>query len=133
MINDFILDVCDELEIPVPKISYDTSVFFSSTMMAMCYDDTIYIKPSKPNPDLLFSIAHELRHMWQLKNNESFYFRNYKNVTQLDAEHYNLQIAEVDANAFAAIIMEDWFNLSPQFYGLSDKVVRAIKKRMSII
>ena len=46
MINDFINDVCDILDIEPPEISFDTSHFSSETMMAQCSPDgsTIYIK-----------------------------------------------------------------------------------------
>ena len=48
-------------------------------------------------------------------------------------EEYNLQIAEVDANAFASIIMVEYFKLQPQWNGLSDKVISAINDRINII
>lgn len=34
MIQDYIEDICDILNIPVPQFSYDTSHFHSNTMMA---------------------------------------------------------------------------------------------------
>ena len=66
MINEFVNDVCTILDIDAPAVSFDTSRFTTDTMMAQCSPDgsTIYIKKSdKPNPDQLFSIAHELRHV----------------------------------------------------------------------
>lgn len=76
MIYDFINDICNILNIPTPSVSFDTSNFSTDTMMAQCSPDgsTIYIKKyDKPNPDQLFSIAHELRHVWQIQNDEQFY------------------------------------------------------------
>lgn len=133
MIHDFINDICDILNITVPSISFDTSNFQTNTMMAQVSSsgDTIYIKKyDKPNPDQLFSIAHELRHIWQIKDHHDIYFSNYQTVDMVGTEKYNLQPAEVDANAFASIIMVEFFRLQPQYKGLSDSVVFAIKNRI---
>lgn len=134
MITEFIEDICEELNIKVPAISNDTSKFMSETMLACSDGDTIFIKPfDKPNPDLLFAIAHELRHIWQLKTDEQLYFADYKTVNETDIETYNLQLAEIDANAYASTIMIDYFNLQPLYQGMSSNVVNAIKNRMLII
>ncbi len=129
MIKDYINDLCDELNIDVPFISHDTSVFPTETTLAMCHStkNRIYIRPmDKPTPDLLFSIAHELRHIWQIKTDETYYFKDYKNSNELTSDEYNLQIAELDANAYATIVMIDDFGLQPLFNGLSDRVINAI-------
>lgn len=116
MIYDFFInDICDILDISAPSVSYDTSNFPTDTMMAQCSSDgsTIYLKKyDKPNPEQLFSIAHELRHIWQIHNNEQLYFSSYKPIDLCSSvEEYNLQIAELDANAFASIVMVDFFHL----------------------
>ena len=137
MIEEFIADICKLLDIPVPSISYDTSHFPTETTMAQCEltINTIYLnKIDKPNPDYLFAIAHELRHIFQYQNDEQFYFSNYKTSNNCHSiEEYNLQIAEVDANAFAAIIIVEYFHMQPQWNGLSDKVINAINDRINII
>lgn len=137
MIQKFITDICDILNIPEPSISFNTSNFPTDTMMAQCNPsgDTIYLrKYNKPNPDQLFSIAHELRHIWQMQNNKQFFFSTYKPVDLcISVEAYNLQIAEIDANAFAGIVMIDFFHLQPQFNGLSNSVKAKIHKCMEEI
>lgn len=136
MITEFITDICDILNIPIPIVSYDTSNFPTNTMMAQCSPDgsTIYLKRyDKPNPDQLFSIAHELRHIWQIKKLSRFVFSDYQTVDMIGTEKYNLQPAEVDANAFASIVMVDFFHLQPQYKNLPDSVVSAIKKRIAEI
>lgn len=137
MIKELITDVCDLLEIGVPKISYDTTHFATKTTMALCEPttNTIYLnKVDKPNPDYIFSIAHELRHMYQYLTNEEFYLLGYKPSNKCSSvEEYNLQIAEVDANAFAAIVITDFFSLKPQWHGLSNKVIDAIEKRIKFL
>ncbi len=134
MIYIFIKDICDILNIPVSSTSYDTSNFSTDTMMAQVNSsgDIIYLKEcDKPNPDQLFSIAHELRHIWQIENCHDLYFSNYQTVDILGTEKYNLQPAEIDANAFASIIMVDFFHLQPQYKGLSNSVISAIKTRIN--
>ena len=137
MIEEFITDICDLLDIPVPSISYDTSHFPTETTMAQCEltSNTIYLnKIDKPNPDYLFAIAHELRHIFQFQDDEQFYLSNYKTSDNCSSvEEYNLQIAEVDANAFASIIMVEYFHMQPQWNGLSYNVIRAINNRINII
>ena len=137
MIEEFITDICELLEIPVPSISYDTSYFPTETTMAQCEltSNTIYLnKLDKPNPDYLYAIAHELRHIFQYQDDENFYLSDYKTSDNCHSiEEYNLQIAEVDANAFASIIMVEYFHMQPQWNGLSDKVINAINSRISII
>lgn len=134
MIHEYIKDVCEMLNIEKPSISFDTSHFSSATMMAQCTNDTIYIrKIDKPTPDYLFAIAHELRHLWQMQNDEEYYFSNYKTVDKIGLENYNNQIAEVDAHAFASIVMVDCFHLQPQFHGLSAYTICLIKKRINEI
>lgn len=137
MIEEFITDICELLEIEVPKISYDTSHFPTETTLAQCEPtaNVIYLtKIDKPNPDYVFSIAHELRHIYQYQTDEKFYLSGYKPPDKCSSvEEYNLQIAEVDANAFASIVMADFFSLKPQWNGLSGKVIDAIEKRIKFL
>lgn len=125
-INDFIYDVCDTLNIDIPIISFDISNFQTHTMMAQCDSagTTIYLKkPSQVNFDFFFAIAHELRHIWQIRNNQPLYFSNYKpREICTSLEEYNLQLAEIDANAFAGLIMIDFFNIKPLFNNMSSYV-----------
>ena len=137
MIEKFIADICDLLDISIPLISYDASHFPTKTTMAQCEltSNIIYLnKIDKPNPDYLFAVAHELRHIFQYQNDKQFYLSNYKTSDNCSSvEEYNLQIAEVDANAFASIIMVEYFHMQPQWNGLSDKVIRAINDRINTI
>ena len=137
MIKEYITDICNLLKIEVPKISFDSTNFKTKTTLAQCEPElnVIYVKKiDKPNPDYLFSIAHELRHLYQYQKDKQFYFSKYKTSDKcLSVEEYNLQIAEVDANAFAAIIMTDCFRLQPQWNGLSNRVINGINKQINII
>lgn len=137
MIQQFISDICDILNITTPSVSFDISNFPTDTMMAQVNSsgDTIYLKKyDKPNPDQLFSIAHELRHIWQIQNNNYLYFSTYKPINLCKSvEEYNLQIAELDANAFGGLIMIDFFNLKPLFEGVPNSVKVKIYEQMEYL
>lgn len=134
MIEKFIEDICEILNINKPAISFDTSNFPTKTMLAQCSPsgDTIYLKKYDiPNFDQLFSIAHELRHIWQMQNDEQLYFSDYRPIDLCkNAELYNLQLAELDANAFGGLIMISLFKLEPLFNGLPASVKSKIYERM---
>lgn len=137
MIYDFISNICDILNIPKPSVSFDTSNFPTDTMMAQVNPsgDTIYLKRyDNPNPDQLFAIAHELRHIWQIQNDEHLYLSTYKPIDLCaSVEEYNLQIAELDAHAFGSFVMIVFFHTMPLFEGLSDSVKSKIYDRMEYL
>lgn len=140
MINDFITEVSGILQIPVPEISFDTSTFPTETTLAQCEINVndpdgciIHLKKcDKPDPEQFFIIAHELRHVWQFQ--QGLYLPEYKERNECESvEEYNLQAAEVDANAFGSIIMTEFFGMKPLFQGLSDKVKDEIAKQIQYI
>lgn len=137
MFTTYIEKVCELLNIESPLISYDTSHFPTTTMMAQYNPDnnTIFIKHcNKPNPDQCFAIAHELRHIWQIKTDKSLYLKDYKTVDLCkNVEEYNLQLAEIDANAYAGFIMINMFGLQPLFEGMNEKVKKKIEARIQYI
>jgi hypothetical protein len=78
--------------------------------------------------ELFFALAHELRHAYQIASCESL--EEYRTSDRISIEQYNLQPLEVDANAFGALIMSDFFGIVPQFRNMPDTVRKAIKDRM---
>lgn len=137
MLFEFIEDVCDVLEISVPEISFDGSRFQTATTLAQCDSRgrAIYLKDlGKPSPDFLFSAAHELRHIWQMRTDRERFFAEYRTADRCgNVDVYNQQPAEVDANAFGGLVMEDFFRLKPQFQGLSEGTRAKIFERMDEI
>lgn len=130
--NNHIKQICKDLKIKRPMVSHDTSVFTSPTMMAMVSPDgrTIHIPERKKDPDLLFSVAHELRHVWQMQNTPQV-FETYKPREHcFTVQEYNLQEAELDANAYAGHIMIKLYGLSPRFDGMTDIVKNETFERM---
>lgn len=64
-------------------------------------------------------------------NDEELYFSTYKPRESCSSvEEYNLQPAEIDAHAFAGIIIEDFFGARPLFKNLSDTVRLKVFARM---
>ena len=134
MIEEFAKDVSNFLVIECPAISFDSSKLRSKTQMAALFNGVLYLKEGiKEDYNLFFAIAHELRHVWQLQNDEDFYFGNYKPRPELDLESYNLQPAEIDANAFAGLVMEECFGIEILFNGMSDIVKAKIYARMNYL
>ena len=78
-------------------------------------------------PELFFAIAHELRHAYQLENDRSLH--DYRTSDQLDIDEYNAQPLEVDANAFAAVVMAEFFGISPQFLNMPESIRQLIYVR----
>lgn len=108
------------LRIECPPIKADASELQGLSLAALI-DGTLYYNPNvKEKWDIYFSIAHELRHVWQMKKHRFVYFKNYKTREELSVEDYNNQDAELDANAFGALIMESTFGVQPRFIGLSE-------------
>lgn len=143
-----ITETCEMLNIDEPAIVVDLDKFdkllkiqeMSNTCLAIysSEDRTIYFRNTKSleeftDRDFLFSIMHELRHIWQIEYYEDIYFKNYKRSSELGIEDYNNQLAEIDANAFACLACIHYLDLLPQFNGLSEKTKNKIYKRMEYI
>lgn len=60
-------------------------------------------------------------------------FDNYTLLEHADTNEYNLQAAEVDANAYAALFCEKHFGMTPLLDGYSDEVKQAINARKMLI
>ena len=139
MINDdlkeFIGEVCDILEIPVPNISDDFRAFKNNTKMAMLAIEknvpTLYLSDRmEKEHDYYFAVAHELRHLWQYSTNEKYWLGGYKTAEEIGITAYNRQRLEIDANAFASVIMTVLFGMKPTFENLSPQINKQIEKRI---
>lgn len=135
----FIKEICELLNISKPELIESTDALPTEAVMAAyrigADENILYLKPTeKPTPDLMFCIAHELRHKWQYEKKKAVFFKGYRPITECeDVEEYNNQLAELDAHAFAAIVMVNYFGLEPQFSSLSDKTKQQIKRRVKDI
>lgn len=132
-IISFIEKICDILEIEVPIVLISPNDLRTKTQLAALINEDLILKNSSFTPDTAFAIAHELRHKWQIQNNYKLYFSDYKEVGTTSIEEYNLQLAEVDANAFGAVIMSSLFGIKPLFNGLPNNVKQAIFERAEFL
>lgn len=132
-INVFARRVCAALGIEAPEIQFSANAPDGSTVLAwLCVDgDTVHVREGTDNVyDICFALAHELRHIWQRQN--TAFFNGYKPSNECESlTEYNLQPAEIDANAYAALVMVSAFGVKPLFNGLPDEVKTEIYTRMN--
>ena len=127
-------DCADSLGVTCPKIEFGTEKSRDGNLTGLILD-------SNKNPkkllvsdeyvhilDILFGVCHEIRHVYQALYMKEI-FSSYIELEKLDTEAYNLQEAEIDANAYASLFIEKNFGVAPLFTGYSDKVKAAIKNR----
>lgn len=126
----FLREICDILDIPVPVIKFvSADRMRTGTQIAALTPDAVLIRNDiEVSAELFFALAHELRHACQIAGGESL--EEYRTSDRISIEQYNLQPLEVDANAFGALIMSDFFGIVPQFRNMPDTVRKAIKDRM---
>lgn len=126
----FSREICDILDIPVPVIKFvSADRMRTGTQIAALTPDAVLIRNDiEVSAELFFALAHELRHAYQIASGESL--EEYRTSDRISIEQYNLQPLEVDANAFGALIMSDFFGIVPQFRNMPDTVRKAIKDRM---
>ena len=127
----------NELGIACPKIQFGTKKKSTGNIAGLVLDSDRkpkYIAISEYDNilDALFAVCHELRHVYQSIHYPDM-FESYQELGTLSQTEYNLQTAEIDANAYASIFIERHFGVSPLFNGYSAKVKAEIKKRKSEI
>lgn len=137
--QNFIRNICAILEIEPPRISSDVDDFPTDTTLAavcipadggkpfLCLRENV-----EPDPGYYVQVAHELRHLWQLENDNGYWFGSYKSIEELrgDLTRYNLQPAEVDAHAFSVVVLVRAFGAAPTFETLGEPVRQAIAERL---
>lgn len=140
-ILEFIKEVCEDLCISIPdSIVTDDKKFNQGTQLAtLAYENEksiLYLRTKYEygDVDMAFAIAHELRYKYQI-DTHVFDFDNYKTSDKLSIREYNLQSEEVDANAYAYIVLLDFFKLKVDFKLLlkDDAVADVIMKRVDVI
>ena len=126
----FAREICDKLEISVPDIKFVSAdrMHTGTQIAALTPNAVLILDDIAVSPELFFALAHELRHAYQIASGESL--EEYRTSDRISIEQYNLQPLEVDANAFGALIMSDFFGIVPQFRNMPDAVRKAINDRM---
>lgn len=122
------------LKIRPPVISSKKPKGVSATQFGALDVNTrsIWVRRGIDERDIYFAVAHEMRHLWQFEKHHEM-FDEYQSNSVLSIHEYNLQPAELDANAFAFLIMRRWFGLEPLFNGLNDGTKQKIRARAKVI
>ena len=136
MITKWINLNCKLLKIPTPRLVFaDASTFPTNTTRACITGDLADIKSvemrlskSYFNNDTPFflaavTIAHELRHFWQMLNIERPPYFKSNNVT---IKEYNEQDLELDAWAWASYIMQREYGVYPTFDFLGEEYTQKV-------
>ena len=90
---------------------------------------TIFLRDDYDKPYVeYFAVAHELRHIWQYIS--GFSLDDYKERSELSVDQYNKQFLEIDANAFAQLMLSRYLHI---MIDLPILLTDDIQKRMKII
>lgn len=117
------------LEVPVPRIEEVDELNTKTQAGAMDIDNNVlYLRKSASQPDKMFAIAHELRHVWQ-DAHDACGLSEHIAAGTVDTITYNRQPSEIDANAFGVIVMSDVARLKPMFDGFDEETKRMIFAR----
>ena len=133
LVQDYVDKVCALLEIVPPKITYCREIPVSkSALAALSADGTELLLRSLylDARDLFTAVAHELRHAYQIK--QKTFSLDYNRI-ELALEEYNMQPAEIDANAFSVVVMHNFFGVTPTFEALPLYIRDKIKAQALII
>ena len=127
--EQFVKDVCAILHIDAPRVEFvpAESMRTDSQLAASIPGKILVVNDVKVSPELFLALAHELRHVYQIANGANL--EEYQTSDKMTVDEYNLQPLEVDANAFAFLIMEFMFGISPQFESLDQSARDAITSR----
>lgn len=134
-IEKFIEYCCKELGIGALPFDFDLEHEDKKVLAQLIYDeekkpDRLSLSENFIVPfDLYYQLAKELRRVWQLEKRPHLLF-GYKEAHLLDFEEFHLQKAEVDAHAFASVVVMDKCHITPLFEGLTVKTVAAIRHRI---
>lgn len=127
--EELIKDIADELNIDVPVVEWVEELDTPTKMAAADPEkNTVYLKKGLHEYDIIFALSHEMRHLWQYRYDRGM-FDSYRNSSGSSNEDYNLQPAEIDANAYAYIVCCD-LGFEPQLKELSQDVREKIAKRV---
>ena len=117
MINNYVRMICGMLQVPVPQMFYNDSALQPGEHARLTPDGRqLYLRKLKTaSLDQLFAASSELRREWQRRTDNARYCGGYKSRDELPLREFSLQPAEVDANAFAAVVVSAFFGVEPVF------------------
>lgn len=135
MINNYVKMICGMLQLPMPKIFYNDSALEPEQHARLTPDGKqLYLRKLKTaSLDQLFAASSELRRGWQRRTDNALYYGDYKPLGELPPREFGLQPAEVDSNAFAAVMVSAFFGVEPVFDDLPGVTRSRIDSRIAEI
>lgn len=117
MINNYVKMICGMLQLPMPQVFYSDNALQPGQHARLTQDGKqLYLRKQKAaSLDQLFAASSELRREWQRRNDNARYYGEYKSSEELPLREFSMQPAEVDANAFAAVVVSAFFGVEPVF------------------
>ena len=131
MINGYIRTLCNMLQLPMPQVFYNDHELAEGIHAKLTPDGKrLFLRKLKtPSLDQLFAAASELRREWQRKTDAQLYFGEHKSREELSLRDFAVQPSEVDANAFAAVVVSAFFGVEPVFDDLPGAARSKIDRR----
>lgn len=121
------------LKVPAPRLAFvPASQFTTPSTRAALSDDGKLISVNRDMKaaklDAWFAISHEMRHLWQMKHGKLR--STYAPSSTLPLAEYNDQDEEIDAHAWAVIMMANTFGIRPTLENnLGKEVWNRIERR----
>ena len=132
-LEQFAEQVAAILGIPCPTIKNVTQLSTPTQIAAIDPDGMILtLRSNAEMYDKAFAIAHELRHLWQQRTG-LFDLTAHSAAGSISTVAYNMQPEEIDANAFAALIMESSFGVRPMFSAFPSELICKIESQKDVI
>lgn len=131
MISGYVRTLCNMLRITMPQVFFNERQLAEGEHAKLTPDGKrLFLRKLKtPSLDQLFATAFQLRKMWQRKTDEQLYFGEYKTLEEISLREFSTQPSEVDANAFAAVMVSAFFGVEPVFDELPGAARSGIDRR----
>lgn len=129
----------ENLNIKCPKISFGLDGRTSGNIAATILDsnkkvkEIMIINDYNNILDALLAVCHEMRHIYQSVYDEHILDGYIELGSGISFEAYNLQAAEVDANAYASLFIQANFGIKPLFQNFQEPVRKKIEKRIDFL
>lgn len=131
--SEMVAQCCAIAGVPLPRVELTDDLPTPTTWAAVSADCTsIGIRPGMPDIQAFYSVAHEVRHLWQ--HITGWDLETHQMPGTESAYTYNLQPEEVDAHAWACLICSEIYGVRPRLEdALGGDVWRDIERRINQI
>lgn len=125
--------LCEILDIPKPRLFFPDEKDIEMEAWTTPSENMICLNRNLPfELNLIFALAHECRHLWQIKNRKADIDKHEDTNKRVGDENYNSQESEMDANAFAGAYF--WYvgRIEPLWLTFSDKMGKELNRRIRV-